>query len=157
MENLKDIFGQLTAALRDVPVIYLIVVGVILLLSIIIPIVLRSIKKGKADKVKPNLNLKSFQVSPLGRDAWLRLNNNGHLAILKEIKIKKRKDIIVSTDFRNIKINQSGTASLFLNANGEHRIRENFEVEFIYADSIGNLYKQRLNLENKVFSKAKLQ
>ena len=60
------------------------------------------------------------------------------------------------TNFREVSIGQGNTTSLFLHGTGQDRIREDFEVEFLYADAKGNLYKQVLKLDGKVMQKAKL-
>ena len=100
--------------------------------------------------------LHNFQISPLGKDAWLRLRNEGQLAVLKDLKFKKRNDIQTKTNFRDVKIGQGNTTSLFLHGIGQDRIREDFEVEFMYSDAKGHLYKQTLKLEGKIMQKAKL-
>lgn len=156
MENISSKFDELLGLIKGTEPLYLVIGVAVMLLLILLPIILRSIKKGKAGKVKPDIVLKSFQISPLGRDAWLRLRNEGHLAVLQDVKVKKRKDILVKTNFKDVKMPSQGTTSLFLNALGEERIREDFELELLYIDSIGNHYRQKLRLEDKVMHRAKL-
>jgi len=157
METTSNSLQTLLSFLKNIDPLYWAIVGSSLFLLLLIPIILRSVKKSKANKVKPDLILHSFQISPLGKDAWLRLRNEGQLAILKDLKLKKRQDIRTKTNFREVKISQGNTTSLFLNATGQERIREDFEIEILYADALGHLYKQVLKLEGKMMMKAKLQ
>lgn len=158
MEELKNIdLTNLTQFLREVNPLYWAIAGGVLFVLILVPIIARSIKKSKANKVKPELVLHSFQISPLGKDAWLRLRNEGQLAVLKDMKFKKRNDIEFKTNFREVKIANGNTAGLFLHAKSHERIREDFEIEMLYADSLGYVYKQLLRLDGRVMMQAKLQ
>ncbi len=156
METTNNPLEAILPFLKSVEPMHWAIAGGILFILILIPIILRSIKKSKADKIKPALLLHSFQISPLGKDAWLRLRNVGQLAILKDLKFKKRTDIQSKTDFREVRVEQGNTTSFFLHGMGQERIRENFDVEFLYSDAKGNLYKQVLKLDGKVMQKAKL-
>jgi hypothetical protein len=156
METSDNSLDPILLFLQGVEPVYWAIAGGILFFLILIPIILRSVKKSKANKLKPILVLHNFQISPLGKDAWLRLRNEGQLAILKEMKFKKRNDIQPKTNFREVKIGQGNTTSLFLHGTGQERIREDFEVEFLYSDAQGHLYKQVLKLDGKVMQKAKL-
>ena len=156
METTDNPLDAIIPFLQSVKPMYWAIAGGVLFLLILIPIILRSIKKSKADKIKPILVLHNFQISPLGKDAWLRLRNEGQLAVLKDLKFKKRNDIQTKTNFRDVKIGQGNTTSLFLHGIGQDRIREDFEVEFMYSDAKGHLYKQTLKLEGKIMQKAKL-
>ncbi len=156
MESTDNPLDAILPFLQNIKPMYWAIAGAILFLLILIPIILRSIKKSKANKIKPVLLLQSFQISPLGKDAWLRLRNVGQVAILKDLKFKKRNDIQSKTNFRDVKIGQGNTTSLFLHGMGQERIREDFEVEFLYSDAQGHLYKQVLKLDGKVMQKAKL-
>ena len=73
-----------------------------------------------------------------------------------DVKIKNRTDVGVKSDYREVKIQTGGTTSLFLQATTQNRIREDFEIDLLYADTIGNLYTQRLRLHDKIMLKAKL-
>lgn len=156
METTDNPLDAILPLLQSVEPMYWAFAGGILFLLILIPIILRNIKKSKANKIKPALILHSFQISPLGKDAWLRLRNVGQLAVLKDLKFKKRNDIQSKTNYKEVRIDQGNTTSLFLHGTGQERIRENFEVEFLYSDAKGNLYKQILKLDGKVMQKAKL-
>lgn len=156
MESVQIYAEKAWTLIQATEPLYLAIGGAVLFLLLLIPIILRSVKKSKANKVKPDILLKSFQISPLGRDAWIRFRNEGDLAVLKDVKIKKRKDLTVKSDFREVAIQKNGTTSLFLNALGDHRIREDFELELLYSDSIGNLYRQRLRLSDKIMLQPKL-
>lgn len=156
METTNSPLDAILPFLKNVEPMYWAIAGGILFILILIPIILRSIKKSKANKIKPALVLHSFQISPLGKDAWLRLRNVGQLAVLKDVKFKKRQDILSKTNFREVRIGQGNTTSLFLQGTGQNRIREDFEIEFLYSDAQGHLYKQVLKLDGKVMQKAKL-
>jgi hypothetical protein len=156
METTDNILDTVLPFIQSIEPMYWAIAGGVLFLLILIPIILRSIKKSKAAKIKPALVLHSFQISPLGKDAWLRLRNVGQLAVLKDLKFKKRNDIISKTNFREVRVGQGNTTSLFLQGTGQNRIREDFEIEFLYSDAQGHLYKQVLKLDGKVMQKAKL-
>ena len=156
MKTTDNFLDTILPFLKGIEPMYWAIAGGVLFLLILIPIILRSVKKSKANKIKPILILHSFQISPLGKDAWLRLRNVGQLAVLKELKFKKRNDIISKTNFREVKIGQGNTTSLFLQGTGQNRIREDFDIEFLYSDAQGHLYKQVLKLDGKVMQKAKL-
>lgn len=157
MEQVNDdIFNQILTFLENTSPVYIGAAVFLILILILIPILLRSNKRSKAKKVAPNILLQSFQISPLGRDGWLRLRNEGELAVLKDFQIKGRKDIGVKTNFREIKIQKGNTYSLFLQAIATERIREDFEVVFMYTDTIGNNYRQVLKVGDKTMMKTKL-
>ncbi len=130
--------------------------GFFILLLILIPVILRSVKKSKVRKIAPDFKLLSFQISPLGKDAWLRLRNDGHLAVLKDLQFKKRTNLIVKNAFRENKVGKGVTVSLFLQATTQDRIREDFAAEILYADAKGHLYRQTLKLDSKIMQAAKL-
>ena len=126
------------------------------MLLIIIPMIIRSNKRGKARKIAPDIGLHSFQVAPLGRDAYLRLKNDGHPAIIKALEFKKRQDIGIKNHYFDYRLEPQKVYGLLLNAKGKERIAADFEVILHYNDEAGNQYKQVFRVAENMAQQAKL-
>jgi len=132
------------------------VIGVVMLLLIVIPASLSGRRKKRREKVKPNLVLESFQVSPLGRDAFLKIKNEGEVATLTSLFVRGRRDIIAKNAFAGHKGERGKIYSILLEATAEEKITNNFTVELTYFDQMRNVYRQAFDLKNNATKNPKL-
>ncbi len=137
---------------------YYVVGGVALLLLVLIMIVVvkRSLRKRWIKKHAPDLWIQSFQIAPLGRDAFLKIKNTGELAQLKDLRFLKRYDLKAKENYKDYPLEKNKVYGVFLEAAGKDRIEDDFDVELYFEDKVGNSYKQVFNIEEKQARKARL-
>jgi len=127
-----------------------------ILLLIIIFSVKRSLRKKWIKKHAPELWIQSFQIAPLGRDAYLKIKNTGQLAELKDLRFLKRYDLKAKENYKDYPLEKDKIYGLFLEAAGKDRIEEDFGIELYFEDQIGNEYKQVFNVGDQLAKKPKL-
>lgn len=116
----------------------------------------KSRKKHKIKKSAPELKVHTFQVSPLGRDAFFKIRNDGELATLSELSFIGRSDIVVKNALAGHRIEKNKIYGLLLEAAAQNKIDPNFSIELTYLDKMGNVYRQAFELDTKVALPAKL-
>jgi hypothetical protein len=113
-------------------------------------------RKRKARKVAPTLSLQSFQISPLGRDAYLKVLNNGQTAQITNLKIKGRRDIAVKNAVAGHQLPQGESYRILLESTGQQKLDHNFSMELSYIDQLGNVYQQMFLMKQQFAKPAKL-
>lgn len=113
-------------------------------------------KKRKAEQVAPSLRLDTFQISPLGRDAYFKVLNNGQPARLSNMAIKGRNDIAVKNAVAGHELQTGESYRILLEATGNQKLNNNFTIELSYVDLIGNVYQQHFALNQQVAKQPKL-
>ncbi len=113
-------------------------------------------KKRKLKTVAPKLKVHTFQVSPLGRDAFFKIRNDGEQATLSELAFIGRSDIVVKNALAGHKIEKNKIYGLLLEAAAQNKIDPNFSIELTFLDKLGNVYRQAFELDTKVALPAKL-
>lgn len=132
------------------------IIGGVILLVIIIPSILSNRKKKQRARVMPRLALESFQVSPLGRDAFFRIKNTGESATLTSLFIRGRRDIIAKNAFVGHQLDRGTVYGILLEATADEKITTNFSVEITYFDQMRNVYRQTFDLKNSSVKNPKL-
>lgn len=100
----------------------------------------------------PVVKLYSFQIAPLGRDAFLKVQNTGELATLTKLEILGRDNIRVRNAVAGHKLAKGKIYSILLEATGPNKIKDGFEVKITYMNSTGKVAVQSfiaLQKENK--------
>lgn len=138
------------------PLQWAIIGGVALLLLVVLPLASRSQRKSRLRKFAPVIGLESFQISPLGRDAFFKIRNNGEQAILTSLFIRGRRDIVFKNSFVGHELQRDKSYSILMEATAKDKIEENFTIELNYLDKAGNVYKQAFELPNKTAKTPKL-
>jgi hypothetical protein len=148
--TIKTFFQNLT------PVQTAVLGGVLLLLLIILPLSGRLRRKRRLRIYAPVIVLESFQISPLGRDAFFKIRNNGEIATLTSLFIRGRRDIVFKNSFVGHELHRDKSYSILMEATANQKIEENFSIELNYLDKVGNVYKQAFELTSKTAKTARL-
>jgi len=130
--------------------------GFFALLLIFVPLVSRGQRRRRLRKFAPNIGLESFQISPLGRDAFFKIHNHGEVATLTSIFIRGRRDILFKNAFVGHELQRDKSYSILLEATAKERIENNFTIEISYLDQKSNVYKQAFDLNHKTAKQPKL-
>lgn len=112
--------------------------GALLLLIII----LIAARKPKAKF--PGLTVSMFQIAPLGRDAFLKIQNPADAVVLSQYKIIGRNDILIKNHLSGHRMDQMKEYSILLEANGTERLSSDFTLELTYMDNEGKVYRQKM-------------
>ena len=128
--------------------------GVVFLM--LIGAISRSSKKKKIKKSAPKLLMHTFQIAPLGKDAFFKIRNIGEQATLTELALKGRNDIEVKNAFAGHQIEKEKVYGLLLESTSNKKIRPDFSIELTFMDKNGNVYKQLFEPEQNGARQAKL-
>lgn len=101
----------------------------------------RNALRNRLRQFAPKLTLSSFQVSPLGRDGFLKLHNSGEPAILKRLHIHRRNDLRVHERYLDSKIGKYKDYALLIEATGQDRMSDEFLLTLEYTDEKGYTYR----------------
>ncbi len=132
------------------------IIGGALLIVLIIRSIMRNRKRRKFFSSSPLLVLDAFQIAPLGRDAFLKIKNNGTPATISQLQIKGREDILVKSAVAGHQVAKDKIYSILLEASASDRIRKDFVVELSFLDDKGNVFKQNFKMDGKQTEKPKL-
>lgn len=113
-------------------------------------------KKRKAQQVAPSLKLDTFQISPLGRDAYFKVLNNGQPARLSNLAIKGRNDVAVKNAVAGHELHTGESYRILLEATGTQKLSSDFTIELSYVDLVGNVYQQAFALSQQVAKQPRL-
>lgn len=116
-------------------------IGGTIALAMIIPTIGRS-RKRKARRHAPQLALHTFQVAPLGRDAFFKIRNSGHPAVLSGISIRGRQSLVVKNAVAGHQIETDKEYGILIESAGQEKITPDFAIELTYMDSQRNVYRQ---------------
>ena len=119
-------------------------IGVLILFTLLLVIIVRSVSRSRIKH--PGLVIQSFQIAPLGRDAFLKLNNPGGGVTLTSTVVTGRADVIVKNQVAGHVITQGGTYSLLIEATADQRLRSDFELHFTFFDAEKKVYQQQFSL-----------
>lgn len=120
------------------------------LLFMIIVMAIRRSRKSRRVRVKKasNIRLHSFQIAPLGRDAFVKIRNTGEPAVLSGLKILGRDDMVIKNAFAGQKIDQNKEYGIFLEVNGKEKIQPGFQLEVTVLGPNGQVQKSTLKVAN---------
>lgn len=136
----------LPEALRAYDPVLVFGLGFGLLVILIITIVLINRSMRHARLRQRGLLIQSFQIAPLGRDAFLKVANPGSPVTLLSLNLIGRNDLKVKNELTGQQLTQSGTYSILIEAVGERRLDAHFQVELHFADEQKNRYQQLFSL-----------
>lgn len=115
-------------------------------LLIIILLALRSRGRQRRLAAAPHLAINSFQIAPLGRDAFVKLINQGESATLSRLQVKGRYDITVKNEIAGQVLHRGGTYSILLEATAQQRLEPDFTLCLTFVDAGGQIYEQTFGL-----------
>ncbi|MCG8329238.1 MAG: hypothetical protein MI974_16200 [Chitinophagales bacterium] len=156
--NPEEIFNSLKEyALQTGPIEWAAAAGLFIILLIAISMMSgKRRRKKKAKTVAPRLSLQGFQVSPMGRDAYLKVLNNGQLAHITDLSIKGRRDISVKNEVAGHQMPSGESYRILLESVGAEKLSNNFTIELTYMDQLGNVYQQNFPMKQQIAKPAKL-
>jgi hypothetical protein len=146
MEIVAPYWEQFTGWLLSVDPLYLAAGGGGLLLLAAIGVAIRINRSGAPRTGGPRIQIASFQLAPLGRDAFLKLSNAGEPATLSTARILGRNDVLIKNTVAGQQIPSGGSYSLLLEATGNQRLQANFLVVLVYVDDQRRAYEQTFTL-----------
>ncbi|MEL7427813.1 MAG: hypothetical protein AAFN81_32795 [Bacteroidota bacterium] len=114
--------------------------GLLLFLIIIIVIFRRSMQRSRLRQ--RGLVIQSFQIAPLGRDAFLKISNPGPPVTLLHVRLVGRQDVKVKNEVTGQQLATAGNYSVLLEAVGDRRLNSQFQVELSFADAQKVHYQQ---------------
>ena len=133
------------------------IIGGVLLLLMLISRLRRRARRRKARKlIAPNLIFHTFQIAPLGRDAFFKIRNIGQVATITGASIKGRHDILIKSAIAGHQLDKEKICSILLETSSQNKIEKNFTVELTFFDQKGNTYKQDFPLNLNAAKQAKL-
>jgi hypothetical protein len=132
------------------------ITGSVIFLLFLIRIIYKSSKKSRALRQAPKLSIKEFQISPLGKDAFLKLQNDGEKATLSSLDIKGRPDIKVTSAVAGHIMEPSTDYGILLQINSMGSIKRNFTIELTFQNQSGVVYRQSFPLAYDAPSKLKI-
>ncbi len=97
----------------------------------------------------PQLRLRRFQVSPMGRDASCQLKNMGPEAIISLIEIPNRPDLVIKNNYSGHRLGTNKDYRLLLEAEGKEIINKSIDLSITFMDVQGNTYRQIIDLSGK--------
>jgi len=150
MEKLKyileEILGLLPTEVKEwaaeVEPQYWVAGGGGFMLLIIVSSINKRVKKRRFWKMAPKLTMEAFKISPMGRDAFFKIQNYGQKATLTTISIQGRNDIIVKNALAGHLLDNGKGYSILLEANGQKKLDANFSIELRFMDNRNNVYRQ---------------
>lgn len=116
--------------------------GGALVLLILVSTVRKTAARRRERRLAPKLVLEAFQISPLGRDAFVKIQNQGEKAILTTIAFQGRKDLAVKNALAGHHLEKDRAYSILLETTGPEKIDDNFSIELSYMDTRNNVYRQ---------------
>lgn len=123
--------------------------GGFLFLLIILMAIRRSRKRRRVRvKKASNIKLHSFQIAPLGRDAFVKIKNTGEPTVLSGLKILGREDMVIKNAFAGQKIDQNKEYGIFLEVSGKDKIQPGFMLEVTVLGPNGQVQKSTLKVAN---------
>jgi hypothetical protein len=119
-------------------------IGVLIILIILLVLIIGAVARSRVKHA--GLVIQSFQIAPLGRDAFLKLNNPGTGVTLSSVVVKGRADVMVKNQVAGQAIAQGGTYSILLEATADQRLRTDFQLHFTFFDKEKKVYQQQFSL-----------
>lgn len=164
MEQLQQILDKILALLpvevkewiAEVDPLYWAAGGGSLFLLVLVSTIRKRSQKRRFWRAAPQLTMEAFKISPLGRDAFLKIQNNGEKATLTTISFQGRNDIVVKNALAGHLLDKGKGYSILLETNGQKKMDDNFSIELRFMDARNNVYRQTFIPKNTTTRPAKL-
>ncbi len=116
------------------------------LVLIVILFIFSLLRKGKKKSSMPTLIIESFQIAPLGRDAFLKINNPSVPVTLINVEIIDQTGLEVKNQVGGHILATGTNYSILLEVKGNHRINPDFKIAMIFVNDQRQTYRQVFNL-----------
>lgn len=115
-------------------------------------------RKKRAKSIAPKLVLQGFQLSPLGRDASLKITNMGGTAKITKLKlkVKNKQNINIKNEAIGHEMPTGASYRILLESGDGRKLDTNFIIEVNYLDQVGNIYLQDINIKQGIAKPPKL-
>jgi hypothetical protein len=157
MELLNEWWPTIREAALAVDPIYWASGGGLLLVLITVFSLRKKTHRKRLNAVAPRLQLQSFQVAPLGRDAFFKLRNGGEPATISSLTVTNRNDIKIKNSIAGHQLEKDREYSILLEAVGAQKIDRDLIFELTYVDQLGNVYQQSLQTGNSTGAAPKIK
>lgn len=119
----------------------------VFLILLVIFIIFSYIRKKREKTSNPKLTIQSFQIAPLGRDAFLKLNNPSTPLTLLSLEILDRPDLHIKNQVGGHVLTTGANYSILLEANGSERMNPDFNICITFVDAHKHTYRQIFSLD----------
>lgn len=152
MEEMKqqalELWQQALDFYNTLPPLYqkiaLALIPALILLWIIIRAIRRSGKKDRTPKVK--LELQSFQLSPLKRDAFVKIKNMDGALVISKIEMPDNTNVYIKNDVNGHQMATGDTYSLLLESIGAEPIRKDLTLRVHALLSSGKVVQKEISI-----------
>ena len=114
---------------------------------VVIFLIFSLFRKGKKKSSMPRLVIQSFQIAPLGRDAFLKINNPSVPVTLLNVEIMDRIDLEVKNQVGGHILATGTNYSILLEVKGNHRIDPDFKIAITFVNGQRQTYRQIFSLD----------
>lgn len=116
---------------------------IVLFTLLVIIVIIKISKKSKT----PLMQIKSFQIAPMGRDAFLKLSNPGERLTLLTLEILGRPDITINNQVSGHVLVQNANYNVLMESSGLAPIEASLHVLISFSDANNQTYKQHFSLD----------
>lgn len=93
------------------------------------------------------LAIQSFQIAPLGRDAFLKVTNTGPPVTFTSLIVTERADVSVKNQVAGQLLQEGDSYSILLEATADERLSTDFQLYFSFFDQERRNYQQQFSLD----------
>lgn len=142
----SSITDQFPEWLKEYDPLHIIVAAALLLLFVLILIIF-GIRKSRKKSAIPFLTIPSFQIAPLGKDAFLKLSNPGERLTLLSLEIMGKSDIHIKNQVAGHVMTTAANYSILMETSSNSRIENDLRVAVIFVDGHNKTYRQVFTLD----------
>lgn len=99
----------------------------------------KTVVKQPVINANQGLHLHTFQIAPLGRDAFLKVQNTSEPVTLTKLEIPDRQNIRVKNAVAGHKLDNNKIYSILLEAEGNTKLDDGFTVKLTYLTAAGKV------------------
>jgi hypothetical protein len=126
---------------------FLVLGGGLVLAILVLWLLFALVRRGGLKPAGHGLAIQSFQLAPLGRDAYLKVINPGVPVTLSAVTILGRADVSIKNEVAGQILTSDGAYSILLEANGSERLVPDFSVQFTFVDTQRQAFQQVFTLD----------
>ncbi|HMQ48480.1 MAG TPA: hypothetical protein PKA00_13730 [Saprospiraceae bacterium] len=129
---------------------------VLILISWLVSMTRVNGRKRRVKQAAPQITVNQFKISPLGRDAYFKLQNSGPDAQLTRLEFKGRNNILVKNDVAGHLLANGESYRILLELTGGQKIYDSLFLTLTYLDKTGNVFEQVFDLNTQTSKQPKV-
>lgn len=129
---------------------------VLILISGLVAMTRNRSRKRRIRQAAPQISVNQFRISPLGRDAYFRLQNNGPDARLTRLEFKGRNNILLKNQIGGHLLAQGESYRILLELAGNQKSHDNLYFTLTFLDGSGNVFEQIFELNTQTSKQPKV-